>query len=169
MITNLITKEKIKQPKPIDNEVIFDGGAMITETDKAGIITYANKKFRVTTGYSLEELVGSPHSINRHPDMPAVAFKGMWKTIKDELMWEGHVKNMCKDGSYYWVLVWVQPKYDEDGTHVGYIAGRKKPDRITLPEIAKNYKKLKDVEEINTEGSMLKRLFSGNKLVDTDR
>ena len=66
-IINTITGKEIVKPDPIDEEVPFTGGVMITETDTRGIITYANRKFRELTGYTKEELIGSPHSINRHP------------------------------------------------------------------------------------------------------
>ncbi|MGC9351941.1 MAG: PAS domain S-box protein, partial [Sulfurovum sp.] len=73
-IKNTKTGKEITKPDPIDEEVPFDGGVMITETDTSGIITYANRKFRELTGYTKEELIGSPHNINRHPDMPKAAF-----------------------------------------------------------------------------------------------
>jgi len=106
-IKNIITGKEITKPDPVDEEVPFDGGVMITETDTAGIITYANRKFREMTGYSREELIGSPHNINRHP---------------------GYVKNMRADGKYYLVVVSIKPKLDEEGNITGYIAGRKIPD-----------------------------------------
>jgi len=96
-VINSLTGAKIVKPEPINEEVPFDGGVMITETDTSGIITYANRKFREMTGYSKEELIGSPHSINRHPDMPKAAFKTMWETIKRGDMWEGYVKNMRRN------------------------------------------------------------------------
>ncbi len=145
-IINSITNEKIVKPDPVDDEVLFDGGVMITETDTNGIITYANKKFRKITGYDKEELIGSPHSINRHPDMPKEAFKGMWQTIKEGEMWEGHVKNMCKDGRYYWVVVWVKPRYNGDGELIGYIAGRKVPDRTRIPQFQEQYDQMRAKE-----------------------
>jgi PAS domain-containing protein len=74
-IKNIITGKEITKPDPVDEEVKFDGGVMITETDPSGIITYANREFREMTGYSKEELIGSPHNINCHPDMPKAAFK----------------------------------------------------------------------------------------------
>ena len=128
VIKNIITNNIITKPEPIDEEVAFDGGVMITETDRAGIITYANRKFRNLTGYTKEELIGSPHNINRHPDMPKAAFKGMWETIKGGNYWEGFVKNMTNEGKYYLVVVWIKPKLDENGEIIGYIAGRKIPD-----------------------------------------
>ncbi|KIM13156.1 MAG: aerotaxis receptor Aer [Sulfurovum sp. FS08-3] len=145
-IKNLITGEIIQKPDPIDEEVVFDGGVMITETDPAGIITYANRKFRELTGYTKEQLIGSPHNINRHPDMPKVGFEDMWKTIKDGNYWEGLVKNMTSSGAYYLVIVWVKPKYDNEGNIVGYIAGRKVPNPEFAQQMLKKYKQLKDKE-----------------------
>ena len=145
-IKNMITGKSITKPEPIDVEVPFDGGVMITETDTAGIITYANRKFRELTGYTKEELIGSPHSINRHPDMPKVAFEGMWQTIKGGNYWEGLVKNMTSEGKYYLVEVWIKPKFDENNKIVGYIAGRKIPDRERMNAALEQYKEMKAAE-----------------------
>ena len=142
IIKNIITGKSITKPDPVDIEIPFDGGVMITETDTAGIITYANRKFREMTGYSKEELIGSPHSINRHPDMPKAAFKGMWETIKGGNYWEGLVKNMNSEGKYYLVEVWIKPKFDEDNKIVGYIAGRKIPDKDRMNYALKQYKEM---------------------------
>ncbi len=142
IIKNIITGKSITKPEPVDIEIPFDGGIMITETDPAGIITYANRKFRSMTGYSKEELIGSPHSINRHPDMPKAAFKGMWETIKGGNYWEGLVKNMNNEGKYYLVEVWIKPKFDDDNNIVGYIAGRKIPDRERMDAALKLYKEM---------------------------
>jgi len=146
-ITNSITKEKIVKPNPVDEEVLFTGGVMITETDPAGIITYANRKFRDMTGYPKNQLIGSPHNINRHPDMPKAAFKEMWNKIKEGEMWEGYVKNMRKDGKFYWVIVWIKPKYNREGKLTGYIAGRKVPNRDLVEKMEQEYKILKAKEE----------------------
>ncbi len=146
IIKNIITGKSITKPEPVDIEIPFDGGVMITETDTAGIITYANRKFREMTGYSKEELIGSPHSINRHPDMPKAAFKGMWETIKGGNYWEGLVKNMNNEGKYYLVEVWIKPKFDDDNNIVGYIAGRKIPDRERMDAALKLYKEMRAAE-----------------------
>jgi PAS domain S-box-containing protein len=146
-IRNIITNEIIVLPKPIDNEKIFDGGVMITETDERGIITYANQKFREMTGYTKEELIGSPHTINRHPDMPKAAFKKMWETIKKGEYWNGHVKNMCKDGSFYTVEVWIKPRLDKENNVIGYIAGRMIPSKLDLTESLELYEKLLKEEQ----------------------
>lgn len=145
-IKNIITGNSITKPEPIDVEVPFDGGVMITETDTAGIITYANRKFRELTGYTKEELIGSPHSINRHPDMPKVAFEGMWQTIKGGNYWEGLVKNMTSEGKYYLVEVWIKPKFDENNKITRYIAGRKIPDKDRMDAALKLYKDMKAAE-----------------------
>ncbi len=146
-IKNIITGEVIIKPEPIDEEVKFEGGFMITETDTAGIIIYANRKFREMTGYTKGQLIGSPHTINRHPDMPKIAFKKMWKQIKSGNYWEGLVKNMTSEGKYYLVNVWVKPKFDKDNNIVGYIAGRKIPYQKTLQHKLDEYKKLKAKEQ----------------------
>jgi PAS domain S-box-containing protein len=146
IIKNIITGKEIEKPDPIDEEIPFDGGVMITETDTAGIITYANRKFREITGYTREELIGSPHNINRHPDMPKLAFEQMWKIIKDGNYWEGYVKNMSKNGKYYLVLVSIKPKLDDKKKIIGYIAGRKIPDSGQMQRALAQYKELKAAE-----------------------
>lgn len=146
-VKNTITGNIIQIPNPIDEEVIFDGGVMITETDTQGIITYANRAFREMTGYSKEELIGSPHNINRHPDMPKVAFKELWDTIKEGHYWEGYAKNLRSDGKYYLVLVFIKPKKDAEGNIIGYIAGRKVPEASMIEKVFTHYKFLLEEEK----------------------
>jgi aerotaxis receptor len=137
----------IKRPEPIEEEVIFDGRSLISETDTKGVITFVNRKFVEMTGYSKQEAVGQPHSILRHPDMPKVAFEQMWKVIKEGQVWDGYVKNLRKDGKYYWVDVHIVPKKDGNGTIIGYIASRKVtiPDRLQSTIV--QYKKLLEEEK----------------------
>jgi len=142
IIKNTITGQEFTRPTPTDIEIEFTGGVMITETDSKGIITYANKKFREMTGYSNEELIGSPHNINRHPDMPKIAFKNMWNTIKKGDYWQGYVKNLTKNGNFYLVDVWIKPKFDENQNIIGYIAGRKVPERDLVQRTLAEYKRL---------------------------
>ena len=136
----------IKRPEPIDEEVIFDGRSLITETDLKGIITFVNRKFVEMTGYSKQEAIGESHNILRHPDMPKAGFEGMWKLIKEGKVWDGYVKNLRKDGKYYWVDVHIVPKQDENGTIIGYIASRKVTDPKRLESTIIQYKKLRDAE-----------------------
>jgi aerotaxis receptor len=119
---------------------------MITETDMHGRITFVNRKFVEMSGYSKAELLGQPHSIVRHPDMPHCCFKNMWETIRKGETWKGYVKNLRKDGAFYWVVVYVSPKVSESGETVGYIAARKLPDPEGLAAVKAKYAELTDME-----------------------
>ena len=149
IIENTITHQIIVKSMPVNEEVIFDGGVMVTETDPKGIITYANRKFREMTGFSKKELIGSPHSIIRHPDMPKGAFRGMWKTISDKKIWRGYIKSMRKDGKFYWVLMYIQPKEDANNKIVGYISGGKVAYPNEVKIIEKKYIELHGDEHID--------------------
>jgi aerotaxis receptor len=92
---------------------------IISRTDLSGKITYANETFCAISGYSEEELIGKPHSIVRHPDMPSAAFKDLWETIKAKKQWKGIVKNLRKDKGFYWVEALVSGVY-KDGELVEY-------------------------------------------------
>ena len=132
----------MRRPQPTDNEIIFDGGYMITETDLKGCITYANRKFMEITGYSREELIGAPHSIIRHPKMPRAAFKEMWDTLHRGEDWNGYVVNLTKNGSFYWVDVYIAPRCDEENKIIGYIAARQLPGEKSLHAVKKKYEML---------------------------
>lgn len=103
---------------------ILDRFALISETDTRGVITYANEKFCEVSGYSLDELIGQPHNIVRHPDTPKETFRELWETIKAGRIWQGEIKNRRKDGSYYWVLATVGPLLDSEGYPYRYISIR---------------------------------------------
>ena len=135
------------RPVATDEEVLFDGGIMITETDLKGKITFANRKFVQMSAYDKDELIGRSHRVLRHPDMPKCAFKSLWDTIKKGQSWKGYVKNLRKDGAFFWVIVYITPKLDDDGNHIGYIAARKVPERSTLEEIKRTYAELLKKEE----------------------
>jgi len=135
------------RPEPIDEEVIFDGRSLISETDTKGVITFINRKFAEMTGYSKQEAIGQPHNILRHPDMPKAAFEGMWKVIKEGKVWDGYVKNLRKDGKYYWVDVHIVPKKDENGKIIGYIASRKVTDPKRLETTIIQYKRMLEEEK----------------------
>nr|BAL57463.1 PAS/PAC sensor signal transduction histidine kinase [uncultured Bacteroidetes bacterium] len=107
-----------------DRREILDSFALVSETDTRGVITFANRKFCEVSGYSVEELVGKPHNIIRHPDMPKSVFKELWDTIKAGKIWQGEVKNRRKDGSHYWVLATVGPLLDSDGYPYRFVSMR---------------------------------------------
>jgi len=102
----------------------YDKNVIASRTDLKGIITYASEAYQKISGYTLEELIGKPHSIARHKDMPKSVYKKMWETIKQQKTWEGEVKNITKDGQAYWVWAKIEPYYDEEGNHIGYSAIR---------------------------------------------
>lgn len=97
---------------------------IVSKTNPKGVITYVNDKFCDISGYSRDELIGKPHNVIRHPDMPREAFKDLWNTIKAKKSWNGVVTNMKKDGSQYIVDTTVIPILDVDGDVVEYIAIR---------------------------------------------
>ncbi len=134
------------QVEALDEEYIFQGRVIVSETDLKGNITYANRKFCEISGYSKEELIGKPHNIIRHPDMPKEAFAKMWSTIQSGQIWHGLVKNLRKDGKFYWVETEVLPSKDENGNITGYVAARKPAVRQDIQEISEVYKKMKDSE-----------------------
>ncbi len=126
----------------VDQEVPFpEGKLIVSRTDTEGIITHANQAFVDMSAYSREELIGQPHYILRHPDMPTVAFKGLWDTIEGGQKWHGYVKNLRKDGAYYWVHAVVVPNI-RDGKVIGYSSVRRKPSRKKIAEAEALYKTL---------------------------
>lgn len=137
----------MNRPEPIDEEVIFDGSALISETDTKGKLLYVNRKFCEMSGYSKDEVIGQSHSILRHPDMPRAAFKNLWETIKKGEKWSGYVKNLRKDGKYYWVIVDIIAKRDDADNIIGYIASRKAPDD-TFQSTKERYRKLLEAEKV---------------------
>jgi aerotaxis receptor len=122
-----------------DYETLFpDGRLIVSSTDPQGIITHVNQSFVDMSGYSEKELMGQPHYILRHPDMPAAAFKNLWDTVKQGDKWHGYVKNLRKDGGYYWVLATVIPNI-RSGKIKGYTSVRRKPARRKVEECIKLY------------------------------
>ncbi len=115
---------------------------LVSQTDEKGVILFANDDFCKIAGYSLEELVGKPHNIVRHSDMPRAAFKDLWETVRREKIWNGYVKNKTKDGGYYWVYATVYPMYDEVRRAKTYMSCRRKPSKSEIDEAQSLYKTL---------------------------
>ncbi|QFR50039.1 PAS domain-containing protein [Sulfurimonas lithotrophica] len=130
-----------------ENEVGFnDDTLLVTKTDLKGKITYANRAFIDIVKMDESELIGKAHNIIRHPDMPKAIFKLLWDYLKDSKEINAYVKNICKDGSYYWVFANVTPSYFEDKI-VGYHSARRKPKQEALDIIKPLYKTLLDLEK----------------------
>ena len=129
---------------PRDQEYEYEGSVLISQTDKDGIITYANKKFCEVSGYTADELVGSPHNIIRHPSMPRKVFAKMWQTLLSGQVWNGLVKNLRKDGLYYWVETEILPIRDDAQEVIGYISVRKSTSPKNILEIEDIYNKMQE-------------------------
>ena len=113
-----------------------DDTLIVSKTDLTGQITYINKDFIDISGFAEVELLGQPHNMVRHPDMPVEAFADMWRDLKDGRPWTGMVKNRCKNGDYYWVLATATP-IRQSGQLVGFMSVRRKPSR-QMVETAEN-------------------------------
>ena len=125
------------------SEIKLDKKTMIvSETDAKGIIIYANSDFCTIAGYTKEELIGKPHNIVRHPDMPKAAFEDLWTTIEEGKVWKGIVKNKTKQGDYYWVNATAYQSIDINGKK-RYISVRVKPTLEEIKKAKELYKKLK--------------------------
>jgi len=138
----------MKRPEPKNEEIILKNNVYIeSDTDLKGIITYVNDYFAEISGYSKEELIGQPHSIVRHPDMPKVLFKILWERIQKGQNFIAAVKNLAKDGRYYWVFTDFDVLKDASGNPTGYRASRKKISRHVTDVLDPIYKKLVEVEK----------------------
>lgn len=138
--TRTVYVTNIERPFP-------DGKLIVSRVDLAGILTHANDAFIDISGYSRDELIGKPHHILRHPDMPKAAFKDLWETVKAGKKWHGYVKNLCKDGSYYWVYATAVPNVRQ-GKTVGYTSVRRKPSRKKITEAIAQYEAMRQQEQV---------------------
>jgi len=127
---------------PITNQeyVLRDDQMIVSKTDPKGTITFINDTFIEVSGFTEAELIGEPHNIVRHPDMPVEAFEDLWRTLKSGSPWTGAVKNRCKNGDYYWVLASATP-LQENGQTVGYMSVRKSLPGHLRAEIDAGYKR----------------------------
>jgi aerotaxis receptor len=125
-----------------DRETQVPEGVFIySRTDLKGVITEANAAFANLSGYAVEEMVGKPHNLVRHPDMPKEAFADMWRSLKANRPWQGVVKNRRKDGGYYWVLANAAP-VREGGRVIGFQSLRRKPSREQIKDASEAYRKM---------------------------
>lgn len=114
---------------------------LISTTDLKGIITYANDDFVKISGFSREELIGSPHNLVRHPAMPKVAFADLWRSVQQNDSWRGIVLNRCKSGDYYWVDAYVTPIYRR-GEKIGYQSVRVAPQQVMVEKAKALYQRV---------------------------
>lgn len=135
----------------IDKEVTWDKTQVImSKTNAFGIIEYANEVFVDVCGYEDYELMGQPHNIIRHPDMPKVIFKVLWENLKKGKNFHAIVKNLAKSGRYYWVITDFDIARDENGVIVNYFGRRQSvPQEVVAMHIEPLYKKLLQIEAVS--------------------
>lgn len=139
---------KNKNIVPTQHErVMREDDFIVSKTDTKGIITYCNPIFIEFSAYTESELLGSQHNIIRHPDMPRSAFKLVWDTIAAGKEVFAYVKNMSKDGGFYWVFTHITPDFDQRGSVVGYTSVRRCPKRQALEAITPVYRQMLAAEQ----------------------
>ncbi len=149
----------MKRPVPNNNEKELDkNDFIVSKTDLKGRIIYCNKIFIELAGYDEKELLGSPHSIVRHPDMPKIVFKLLWERVQNKKEIFAYVKNLSKDGGYYWVFANVTATLDENGNIRDYHSVRRKPSQKAMKVIPSLYKELLEIEKRGGMEASYKRL-----------
>jgi aerotaxis receptor len=131
-VTHVINKETLVP------ESVF----IYSRTDPKGRITEANQAFADLSGYAVEEMLGKPHNMVRHPDMPKEAFADMWNSLKAGRPWQGVVKNRRKDGGFYWVFATISPVRGEGGRIIGFQSLRRRPSRAQVEAAAGAYRRI---------------------------
>jgi len=156
----------VRRATPLNRERYLDeDDYIVSKTDLKGRITYCNKIFIEISGYSEEELLGAPHSILRHPDMPKIVFKLLWERIQNKKDIFAFVKNLCKDGSFYWVFANVTATVDFNGSIRDYHSVRRKPSREGIKKIEPIYSKLLEEERkggMEASGAYLQRFLDSS-------
>ena len=119
---------------------------IVSKTDTRGIITYVNHTFLEVSQYTRNEVIGKPHNIVRHPEMPRAGFKLLWDYLKNGKEIFAYVINQSKYGDYYWVFAHVTPTFDANNKIIGYHSNRRSPRREAIEKIIPLYKQLLDIE-----------------------
>jgi PAS domain S-box-containing protein len=156
----------MKQPSvhPTGVERFFpEDEIIVSKTDLKGHITYVNQTFVGVALYTEEELLGQPHSIIRHPDMPRCVFKLLWDTIESGNEIFAFVKNMAKNGDHYWVFAHVTPTFDAAGGITGYHSSRRVPERSQVKLFTDLYSKL--LQEENRHGDWRAGMQSAGEML----
>lgn len=144
------TARKLSQVvQPTTNERFFDrNDIIVSKTDLKGNMTYVNRVFMAISDYEEEDLLGQPHSLIRHPDMPRCVFKLLWDRLREGKEIFAYVKNMTKTGDFYWVLAHATPSIDTGGQTIGYHSNRRVPERRVVDGIViPLYRSLKEIED----------------------
>jgi aerotaxis receptor len=124
---------------------LYKDTMIVSETDTKGNITYVNDEFCKYAEFTKDELIGKPHNIVRHPDMPRAAFADLWKSVSSGSTWKGFVKNTTKNGNYYWVQATVFASTTADGA-TRYVSVRVMANRNDIAEHEELYKQMRSKE-----------------------
>jgi PAS domain S-box-containing protein len=139
---------KFYRPLPIDEEIkVSSKEFIVSKTDEHGNILYANEFFSQVTGYEQSEVVGRPHNILRHPDMPSCIFFLMWQRIRNGQNITAVVKNLAKSGKYYWVTTDFEIQRDLVSNNVNYIAFRRSASKKVIETVTPLYATLLEIEK----------------------
>lgn len=131
---------------------------LVSKTDIKGKTIYCNKAFAKIAGYKIEEIVGHPHNLVRHKDMPRVTFKILWDLVKEKDEFFGFVKNRTATNQFYWVFAYVAADLDDRGNIVSYTSFRRKASPSAIEVMAPLYAKLKEIEVVSGVDASLKEL-----------
>ena len=121
-----------------DGEVLYDDLYLLSETDEKGIVEYASDSFLKIANMTRDDLIGQPHNVVRHPDMPRAAFKSLWDDVQSKGFWTGYVKNARKGGGHYWVYATVLRSVDKS-ENTKYVSIRIKPSREDIKKALELY------------------------------
>ncbi len=158
---------KLDAPKEINDKekILGDDDFIVSKTDPKGYITYCNRIFVDMAGWSRQELIGANHNIIRHPHMPKIAFKLLWDLVNSKKEFFGFVKNLRKDGGFYWVFAYITPDIDLNGNIVGHTSFRKKPSKKGIQTLEPVYKELVELEKsggVTASYERLKEILNAN-------
>ena len=155
----------MKKVEPVDEEIRFDkNDIIVSKTDEKGRIEYANDVFCRVSEMPTKDVIGQPHSIIRHPDMPRSVFKLLWDYVQSGKEIFAYVKNMSATGKYYWVIAHVTPSRDADGNITGFHSNRRVPSRKGVSDIEPLYQEL--IEEERRHANRKDGLAAGVKLLE---
>jgi len=133
---------KFRAQPNLTEKCMRDEDFIVSKTDLKGRITYCNRIFQEFAGYTEKDLLGAPHNIIRHPDMPRGLFKLIWTELGLGHEIQAYVKNLSADGSYYWVFATMTPSYDAGGRVIGYYSVRRAPDRTAVKTMEEFYRRM---------------------------
>ena len=137
---------------------------IVSKTDLRGVITYANDVFLRVSRYELDEVIGRPHNLIRHPEMPRAVFALLWQTLSEGRELFAYIDNLASDGAHYWVLAHVTPSYSPDGAVVGYHSNRRRPSPGAIRTVTPLYRRL--VEEERRHPHAKAAVAASSRLLD---